>query len=662
MAPHNDESRQDEMHQRMGWIAVFFAVFFVVVLIRAYQLQIVGNSKLNQLAEKQYKTRVVVNPRRGTIYDRHGDVLAQDVQVSSIGVHPKWITDKESLATLLADKLKMDRTEIIKKLNSDSKFEWIKRRVDYSIGHEIEKLKVHGVQVLSEYRRFYPNKNLAGQLLGAVGYESQALGGVELSFNKYLMSASVKEQAQRDARGKLFSVNEETREPFHDVYLSIDKNIQSVAEEALAENAIKHKVKSGFALVVDVENGDILAMANWPEFNPNIYWKYPQENWKNHALLNTFEPGSTFKTFLMAAALESGKISPSTKIFCENGSMAIGKNVINDSHPHGTLSAKEVLQVSSNIGVTKIAQKIGKQYFYDFLKDLHIADKMNIGLGGESAGVLRNYKTWKEIEFSNIAFGQGVSVNALQMASAYASLANGGTYNPLNLVKTIVSEDGDEVPYKNTRESKKVLTEETSKEITDMLFSVTQPGGTALLAHVPGYLSAGKTGTAQKYDPETKTYASHDYVSSFIGFSPVKDPKVLVYVVYDTPRANGYYGGTVAGPVFKKIEEKVLAYMGVEPTEDIKTALAQNQTSKKPKKIEAPEKKEPLNRDWSEYHKKKILPDITGLSVRKAVEVLAPFGMPIQVNGSGIVIRQFPKPGADLSKETTVKIELGKKS
>lgn len=475
-------------------VGLFFLLFFSAVVYRSYQLQIVDNAKLINLARSQYKTKLVVNPKRGTIYDRNGEILAQDVLVASIAIHPHIIDDKKNTQIKLQKLLGLKSKVLKKKLASKRKFEWIKRRIPLSLGQKIEKEHIKGVQVLREYRRFYPNKKLAGQLLGAVGYDAKALGGLELDYDNFLKTDTTKKQVQRDARGKLFSPYDELSVS-HDVYLTIDKNVQFLAEKILKEHALYHKIKSGFAIVMDVHSGDILAMANYPEFNPNSYWKYNPSLWKNYAVTEVFEPGSTFKAVLMAAALESGKIKAKDKFFCENGSYRIGKNVIGDHHGYGWLTAEDILKVSSNIGVTKIANKIGRKRFYDFIKDMGFGSRTPIKLSGEGQGYIRNYKSWRDIEFSNIAFGQGLSVNGLQMTAAYSAFANGGHLMKAKLVQKIVSSK-DEIVFENKKEIlREVMKDATTKALGKMLYLVTQPGGTARQAHVPGYLSGGKTVT-----------------------------------------------------------------------------------------------------------------------------------------------------------------------
>jgi cell division protein FtsI (penicillin-binding protein 3) len=550
--------------------------------------------------------------------------------------------------------------EISDKLASGKSFVWIERRIPLENGNAIAEAKIKGVQVEHEFRRYYPNKELAGHVLGAVGYDAKALGGLEMAYDQYLKSESQLTQAERDARGKLFTLRDSV-DVNHDIHLSLDKNIQYFTEAALTENAVKHGVKNGFAIVMDVRTGDILAMANFPEFNPNSYWSYPQDQWKNHAVIDTFEPGSTFKSILMAAALASGKVNSHDRFNCEGGHLRIGKHTIKDhgGSGYGMLSALEILQVSSNIGVTKIAYKIGKEEFYNFIIKLGFGEKTGIGLIGEASGfVRRNFKAWKDIEFSNIAFGQGIAVTGLQMVSAYASFANDGVQMKPRLLKKIVSSKGETLIEEKSTERTRVLSPESSKSLREMLFAVTQPGGTAIAANVEGYFSGGKTGTAQKVDPETRTYATNQYVSSFVGFAPLEKPEIAVYVVYDTPRKNGYYGGVVAAPIFKKISAQTLAYLGVTPDADgvppfklaTKTSTPIPAAKKDSEKMIIVKQRKDLEAIKSALAEKRM-PDLEGLSLRAVLKLSREHQVKVNVDGSGYVVKQTPRANEKLAEE-----------
>ncbi len=551
-----------------------FVIFLGCLLFRSYHLQVAKNGRLFDLASHQYQARLPVVAKRGTIVDRNGQALAIDVQVASVGIHPSQIKNADPVILQLSSVLKLSKEKIKAKLNSSKKFEWVTRRISAETGDVLRRLKLDGVVVATEYKRFYPNKEIAGHLLGAVGYDAKALGGLELAFDNFLKSFPQSQLAEKDAKGRLFTPVA-SQEIFHDIHLTIDLNLQFIAEKYLRENAQKYKAKSGFALIIDPHTGEILAMANYPFFNPNLYWEYPAEHWKNHALIDTFEPGSTFKAVLVSSALDTGKVNPESLFFCENGTYQVEKRTIHDHAPYGNMTVKDIIKVSSNIGVTKIAQKIGKQALYDTIVALGFGQKPGLDFPGEEQGILRNVKGWSALDQSNIAFGQGISVTGLQMAQAYATFANSGIRMKSFLLSKVVSSEGEEILRQYPSEAGVVLKSRTATQVTQMLEGVVDEGGTGQLANLEGYPVAGKTGTAQKVDSKTRQYAPGKYVSSFIGYVPASSPEFVIYVVYDTPTPQ-YYGGVVAAPVFKNIAREALAYRGVPPVAETRLARQGN--------------------------------------------------------------------------------------
>lgn len=682
---HDNESPIKKSQKRLVPIQAFFAFAFVIVLARAYSLQILGSERLEKLATAQYTAKLVSQPKRGTIYDRNGNVLAMDIRVSSVGIHPHKVTDTEAVRKILAEHTELKPEEINKLLSSEKKFEWVARRIPKVHGDAIGSSKLAGLMVQDEYRRYYPHRELAGQVLGSVGYDAKALGGLELAYDPFLKSGPKTNAVERDARGRLITplYNSEIS---YDLHLTLDQTIQSIAEKALVEGAEHHDVKSGFVIVMDPKSGDVLAMANYPTFDPNQYWKYEQEVWKNHAIIDTFEPGSTFKTILMAAALASGKIKGTDKFHCENGSYAIGKHVIHDHGGYGMLDAKTILQKSSNIGVTKIAMKIGQQTFYDFMKGIGFGAKTDIGFIGEEVGILRNYKNWQAIEFSNIAFGQGVTVTGIQMATAYSSIANNGIKLSPVLVRGVKNSNGQFVVESHPEDGKIMMDENAALTLQDMLYSVTQEGGTAMVAHIDGYHAAGKTGTAQKVNPKTRSYQPGEFVSSFIGFAPAQNPELVVYVVLDTPRKNGYYGGVAAAPIFKKITENSLVYLGVEPKFQLADKEKKSSEEKNVKNPQAAAKEKSADKtgkdssqeemalvdlvrinDWmasraQDSLRKNVMPDLRGLPLRRVLQLTQNRGIQLKPKGSGIVVKQSVAPGQPLAAGQVVEIEMGGQS
>ncbi|EKD42567.1 MAG: hypothetical protein ACD_73C00102G0002 [uncultured bacterium] len=542
-----------------------FILYLGVILFRSYQLQIPENDRVDLLTEQQYHAKIAMHPKRGTIYDKNGEVLAMDVQVASIAIHPRQMAKDEALMAKFSEILKMPTEKISEKMNSNKKFEWLARRVPAEQGQQIADLKIAGVDTFTEYRRFYPNKELAGNILGAVGYDAKALGGLELALDTYLKSSPGNRRAERDAKGRFFTPFVETRDIYHDVYLTIDANLQYIAEKYLWENAQKYSPKSGFAIVMDPHTGGILAMANYPRFNPNVYWEYSQDAWKNHAVIDTYEPGSTFKSIMAATALESGKVKSGDSFFCENGSFQIGSHVI---HDHGggyqNLTLADIIKVSSNIGVTKVGRKVGKEAFSDMITGLGFGQKVDLEFPGVERGRVSAAKRWSDIDFSNIAFGQGLSVTGIQMTQAYATFANDGVRMKPLLVSKVMDSDGNIVVENKITELAHVMKPKAAQDLGQILKGVVEEGGTGKAAKLKGYAVSGKTGTAQKVDAVSKKYDNRNYVGSFIGYVPTRNPEYVIYVVYDSPTPS-HLGGVVAAPVFKNIASEALAYAGVPP-------------------------------------------------------------------------------------------------
>lgn len=553
---------------RILMINFCLGVFLILILFRGYHLHIVKNAQVGNLALKQYQATLPVAHKRGSIYDRNGHPLAMDVQTISIALHPFQIEDKNKIVSKLSRILSMPVQKIWPKVNSSKKFEWLVRRIDLEKGNEIADLKLKGVSTVSEYRRFYPNKELAGNLLGAVGYDAKALGGLELSLDSFLKSSSSRVIASRDAKGRLYTSidNQETN---HDVYLTLDMNLQFIAEKYLWETGQKYKAVSGFAMIANPRTGELLAVANYPSFNPNVYWEQAPASWKNHAFIDSFEPGSTFKPIIVAAGLESHKIKIGEKFYCENGNYKVGNRIIRDHNPYGTLTLNEIVKYSSNIGVTKIGEKVGKDFFYNTMMDFGFGQNSGLNYPLESSGFVPHKSKWKEIDRSNMAFGQGLTVNGLQMLKAYSALANGGNLMRPILVSRVIAVAGDVVLENKPIVERQVVRSDVAESLSSMLVDVVG-GGTGRLAAIDGFAVAGKTGTAQKVNPQTRTYDKHNYVSSFIGYIPAKKPEYAIYVVYDSPHPI-HTGGAVSAPVFKGIAQEALAYAGL-MREEIKLA------------------------------------------------------------------------------------------
>lgn len=628
------------LRRRIWAVATFCFFLFGVVLARGYQLQIYQGEELGARAERQLTKRIALPPIRGKIVDKNGVELATNKDVSTVYAQPHKISSPDKAAGQLAEILGEDKSKIKGKLLSKSSFVWLKRGVETGTGEKVSSLKIKGIGVINESRRFYPNMELAGHLLGFAGIDSQGLEGIELKYNELIKGTPGYFVAERDALGRNIyprGLNIKDSTSGGNVVLTIDKNIQHIAEREVGDAVRRYRAKSGMALVMDPNTGEILAMAVQPAFNPNFFRQSSPSRWRNRIVTDTFEPGSTFKIFLAAAAIESGKVGPQDIFFCENGKFRLYANTIHDSKGHGWLTVESILRVSSNIGAYKIAEKIGKADYYRAIRDFGFGQKAGIDFPGERLGFIRGESRVSPIGFANLSFGQGVSVTAIQLVNALSAVANGGYVMKPYLVKKVVDDSGQTIFANFPVRVKKAISKETATAVTAILKRVISGEGTGVRAALEGYQVAGKTGTSQKFDNETGQYSSDKYISSFIGFLPADDPKLSILVMLDEPKDH-YYGGRVAAPVFKRIAEQALAQMQVAPKEDVGLLQAGLQPLLN---SEAHGKK--TAKSFTKNGDGKVIPDLRGLTLRETLVAMG--DAPLRVQGNGVVVEQRPLPG-----------------
>lgn len=644
---------------RMSIITILCFIGFSAILCRALYLHLVDNDDLKWIADKQYNANIPMSVRRGKIFDRNGAELALSLPVPSLFADPALVEDPPLVAQKLSKLLDMSEQELLSKFKNPRRFVWLKRRISYDKLKEVMALKIQGVNYIEESRRFYPNGELASQVLGAVGYDSQALAGLELAFNHLLISKKKSVQYKRDARGRVYEmpVGFAEQADVSDIYLTLDKQVQFITENALRSAVEEHNAVDGVAVVIDPKSGDVLAMASAPRFDPNRYSKFNVSDWRNRAVTDTFEPGSTFKVLVVAAGLEAGVVKTDSVFFCEHGSIRIGNDVLNDHHPYGNLTVEDIIKFSSNIGATKIAYKVGKQGLYDTLKKFGIGSITRVDFPGEVGGVLRNYAGWQPVEQATIAFGQGISATPLQLANAFTAVVNGGYYFRPRLVSRIVDNSGQAVMSQDPEVISRPISGGVSEIMRSMLGRVVEKGGTGTKAHSEEYTIGGKTGTAQKAIHGGGGYAKGKYFSSFIGFGPVEDPKLVVFVGLDEPR-NGYYGGAVAAPAVKEIIEQSLRYLDVPSSKSLVIASEGKENDEAETKTGPVEKTRPRFERISETEF--VMPDFTGFTIRDVLKASHEAGLDTSVEGSGVAVRQKPLPGSALGQggKVAVKFEL----
>ena len=526
---------------------------FVLLIGWAFYLQVLNNEFLQEKGESRYRRELEISASRGRIADRNGDVLAISTPMKSIWAVPADAKLNAEQQKQLARLLEMDVKELSRKLASDRNFVFLRRQLPPEVGERIAALKLPGIGQDKEYRRYYPSGEMTAHIVGFTGVDDKGLEGVELAFQNQLIGHPGSRSVIKDRRGQIVEDVGSIRPPQDgkDIHLALDSKIQYLAYSQLKQAVTDFQAKAGGAVVIDAKSGEILALANWPTYNPNNRERLSGAQLRNRAITDTFEPGSVMKPFTAALALESGKVRFDTVVNCAPGRLTIGTATISDAHPHGPLTVAQVIQKSSNVGTAKIAAMMSPREMWEMFDAVGFGQAPKLGFPGEVSGRLRPWKGWRPIEQATMSYGHGISVSLLQMARAYTAFAREGDVIPLTLTRA--------EPAAIT--GNPVFSQQTAREIRAMLEMAVQPGGTAPKARVSGYRVAGKTGTATKL--ENGMYVKK-YVASFIGFAPVSDPRLIVAVMVDEPQG-GYYGGQVAAPVFSNIVAGSLRMLGVPP-------------------------------------------------------------------------------------------------
>lgn len=555
------------MPKRLFLLKIVISVFFVIILFRLVLIMFVEHETYFARAKIQQIKKEEIHPKRGNIYDRKGRELAISLEKESIFIDPANFKSAKDIDILKAY-VRLDE-DLIDRLSQKSKrFLWIERKIDDTLAEKIKSLKIDGVGFVTEGTRFYPKGHLASHIIGFVDIDEQGIEGLERYYDKYLRAQKSEKIVLRDARGKKLSdgILDEIRG--NDLYLTIDEGLQYIVEKHLDLAIKKWQANSGTVIMMDPFTGEILALANRPTYDPNSLKLLKNIGIiRNRAITDLFEPGSTFKIVTASAALEEGVVKNNTKFDCSLGYIEVGKKKVKDVHRHGVLSFEEVIQKSSNVGTIKIAMMLGKERLYGYIKKFGFGEKTGIDLPGEISGYVRPTSKWSGTSMGAIPIGQEVGVTAIQILRAYSTIANGGYLIKPFIVSEIRSTNGGML-YKAVIERERIVSDKTALTIKEILKKVTQEGGTAITAKVEGNDVAGKTGTAQKYDPKTKKYSKDKYVSSFVGFIPADEPRIALIVVIHDPKG-AHYGGVVAAPVFKAISDEALAYLNV-PRDDTK--------------------------------------------------------------------------------------------
>ncbi len=645
---------------RIHLVSVFFIGGLIAIFFRVYQLQVLQQEYLRGIAKNGIIGNTKLPPKRGVIYDRDGHELAISVQVGSVFAHPKQVKDKNKTARALSKILGEKRSLILKKLKRNRSFVWVKRRIPQTLAEQVKALNLKGLGVTTETRRYYPGRETAAHIIGFAGTDNQGLEGIEKKFDGLLRGPEEKLSFMRDALGRPFAVTRPVTSDrrIHDLHLTIDKDIQYKAQASLRAAVKKAKARGGHCVVVDPNTGEILAMAVVPEFNPNVFFNYKPYQWRNRAVTDCFEPGSTIKAFLLSAALEESVVSPLSQFYCEQGKFKVGGRVVHDTHKYGDLSVADIVVHSSNIGAIKLGQKLGYRKFTEYLKNFGFGKRAKIDLMGERGGFIRGVKNARTIDQATLFFGQGMTSTSLQLTMAMAAIANGGKLMRPYVVSRVVDESGSTTKKVGPKVVKRTISDKTARKVAAILEGVATEEGTAAQAAVEGYRVAGKTGTSQKVDPETKRYSKKKYVASFVGFVPSDKPRLVIMVMIDEPKGH-IYGGLVAGPVFKEVGSWALNHLRISPQPSllgnikVQSAQAQDQPENAAPQI-SPETPLPLPHAVRAAQ----LPDFTGLGMREVLKRGRALGLKVCLEGSGLAIRQNPDPGSLLKTVQSLKVNF----
>lgn len=638
---------------RLAVAGVFFLLIFLTIALRAVQLQIFEGEKLKQLGERQHLKEWIVVPRRGTILDRSGEPLALSLDGQSVYARPHRIKDRQAVGRSLAQALSLDAAEVMQKLAGDKPFVWIKRQVAPKQAELIQALNLEGVGIYDEPNRYYPQGQLAGQAIGFVGRDSQGLEGVEMRYDNYLRGESGSSLVERDALGRrvlVQGVEELQIPPGSDLQLTLDTSIQHLAERELEASVTKYRAKAGIAVVVEPFTGEVLALANYPLFNPNNFSRQSSDQRRNRSVTDSFEPGSTFKTILAAAALEEGVVGKEDLFYCEYGKYPFAGKIIHDTHEYGWLPFAKIIQYSSNIGVTKVAEKLGKDRYYKTIEKFGFGQATGVDLPGEAAGAVRPAAKWASIDIATHAFGQGISVTPIQLVMAYGAVANGGFLMRPFIVRRAMGPDGRVLWENQPHVVRRVISENTARVLTSILKGVVDEGGTGVMASVEGFEVAGKTGTAQKPDPARGGY-SRKRIGSFIGFVPADVPRLVMLVIVDEPEGS-VYGGTVAAPAFRNIAAVSLQRLAIMPDK------AQAQSLPALQLASATRVERKVDRAIARDDGGPEVPDFIGLSLREAIEKARTLKIKVEMRGNGYVVKQSPAGGGGWGKDEMLTLNL----
>ncbi|HVR39569.1 MAG TPA: penicillin-binding protein [Thermoanaerobaculia bacterium] len=627
----------------------FLAAWAIVVVARLVQIQIVRHDHYVAKAKAQHERTLVLNPVRGSIIDARGRILAESVAAESIYADPQVITDHRATAKSLASVpgIGLTAREIDDKLRGNGAFAWIARQLPLDVAAEARKLKLNGIYFLDEHRRSYPRGTLAANVIGYAGVDGQGLGGAELSLDAHVRGTPGKVTLLRDARRNMYLVGGEgpnRPRDGHHVVLTIDSVVQFITERALAKAVEQYHAAGGSAIVLDPNDGAILAMASLPTFDPNHFGDFSQLAFHNRNVQDLYEPGSTFKIVTASAGLEEGVVTPSQILDCNNGAITIANVTIHEhgNNHYGLMTFEDVMVHSSNVGAVRVSNALGDERFYNYIRRFGFGEKTGLPLPAEATGILRTTRRWTPISHASISIGQEISVTPIQVVRAVATVANGGVRVEPRILERVIDDSGKTIVQPERAQPVRVISEKTAAVLNEILKQVVSRG-TGENAALDEHIVAGKTGTAQK-SAGRAGYSADKFVASFAGYVPADRPRLVILVVIDEPRG-AQYGGTVAAPAFREIAEATLRYLGVAPSIPSRSigvhtpqlaAFSQHPTATPASAV----------------------PDLRGLDARAAIARAVGSGLEVRAIGSGVVTSQHPEPGEALPEDRRVTLTL----
>jgi cell division protein FtsI/penicillin-binding protein 2 len=679
---------QEKVHVRLLFLAGFVLFWITVIFARVAYLQLFRHSEFLTRAMRQQRHTINIYPKRGVIFDRNMQALAMSVPVQSAFVVPAEVKDRAMAARLLSVPLGTSADEIREKMDSGNSFVWLKRKLPPASSEAVQGLNLKGIYFQEENQRFYPKRELGAHVLGFVDVDEKGLGGIEHEYDNLIRGEDEKVVVMADAHQRWFDGGEAQRDRGVNVVLTLDEKIQYIAERELAVAIEKTHAPAGTVIVQDPNSGAILALANWPKFNPNAATEVPTESRMNRAISAIYEPGSTFKLITLAAAFDQNLIHPGEVFNCENGAVTVAGHLIHDHKKYGMLTVADILANSSDVGAIKIALRLGSPKFYDYIRAFGFGNPTGVDLPGESRGLLNRLEHWGSYSIASVSMGQEVGVTPLQMVTAVSSIANGGLLYKPHVVEEMRRADVIlplEGPSLST-EPKRVIRPETAATLRSLMEGVILYG-TGKHAHLDGWTAAGKTGTAQKIDPTTGKYSRTNVIASFTGFAPINNPAVTILISIDSPGGYPHGGGDVAAPVFKRIAEQVLPYLDVPrdvplSPQLLQTAYRKNSstensslddlsatdfdaqpegTEDSPKPAEAKEKlpKSPEVLMSADEGGDIVVPDFTGKTMREVTEGCMRLGLNPVLVGTRVAVQQTPAGGAKVRRGTKVTVEFG---